>query len=124
MVKSKSGDLSGALVDYNHAIERDPHGARAFIGRGLVKQRIVSEHEDQGARIKELEELVTMLEYELACARGVSCEAALGELHSRQGLADPGSISVDLSCARPSAGSSSIDHGSGGVSSSLGIGRC
>ena len=31
--------------------------------RGLVKQRIVSEQEDQGARIKELEETVSILEY-------------------------------------------------------------
>ena len=39
--------------------------------RGLVKQRIVSEHEDQTARITELEETVAILEYELATARGV-----------------------------------------------------
>ena len=44
--------------------------------RGLVKQRIVSEHDDQIARIKELEEHVSMLEYELATARGVHPKAA------------------------------------------------
>jgi len=44
--------------------------------RGLVKQRIVSEHEDQSARIKELEEHVSILEYELACCRGVHPSAA------------------------------------------------
>ena len=38
--------------------------------RGLVKQRIDSEHEDQTARIKELEERVSVLEYELTCAGG------------------------------------------------------
>ena len=69
--------------------------------RGLVKQRIVSEHEDQTARILELEEHVTMLEYELACARGVhpcaisgvsdDCQASVGS--------SVGSLSVDHSAA-------------------------
>ena len=39
--------------------------------RGLVKERIDSEHQDQMARIKELEEHVGILEYELATERGV-----------------------------------------------------
>ena len=50
--------------------------------RGLVKERIVSEQEDQAARIKELEEHVSWLEYELATARGVHA-AALQPLPER-----------------------------------------
>ena len=62
--------------------------------RGLVKQRIVSEHEDQGARIKELEELVSILEYELACARGVHPNAIQLPGHSTSEVKS-GSHSVD-----------------------------
>lgn len=50
--------------------------------RGLVKERIVSEQEDQAARIKELEEHLSWLEYELATARGVHA-AALQPLPER-----------------------------------------
>ena len=49
-----------------------------------MKQRIVSEQNDQTARIKELEEHVALLEYELACARGVHPKA-LGPMHAEGG---------------------------------------
>lgn len=60
--------------------------------RGLVKSRIDCEHDDYVARIKELEEHVQMLEYELACSRGVH----------------PSFLTPTL-CSRES-GSSSVDH--------------
>ena len=61
--------------------------------RGLVKERIVSEHEDQTARIKELEEHVSLLEDELARARGVH-PSAMGMLGSND-AAPIGSTSID-----------------------------
>jgi len=50
--------------------------------RGLVKQRIVSQHEDLVARINELEEKVRQYELDLACASGAHPQAALNE-HTR-----------------------------------------
>lgn len=48
--------------------------------RGLVKQRIVSEHDDQLARIRELEEQLGVLEYDLSVSRGVHPAALVGQL--------------------------------------------
>ena len=67
--------------------------------RGLVRARIKSEHADYIARIKELEEHTTFLEYELACARGVhpSIGQPFRESASNLNLMQaPGSISVDI----------------------------
>ena len=51
--------------------------------RGLVKQRIVSQHEDLVARINELEEKVRQYELELQGVSGVHPKAAL-ELQKRE----------------------------------------
>ena len=61
--------------------------------RGLVKQRIVAEHAEKVARIKELEEMVANLEYELSLSRGVHPAAALSGAAQEQpgaGLSAPG----------------------------------
>ena len=75
--------------------------------RGLVKERIVSEHEDQTARIKELEEHVSFLEYELATARGVHADAMLPGLHDTLSYqhASRGGLSIDSRPRGPSGGS-------------------
>jgi len=85
--------------------------------RGLVKSRIVSEHEDQSARIKELEEVVSILEYELACARGVHPTAVHPTaVHSRLGDLSSGSHSVDHGGTRPTADSRTSGSATGTAS--------
>lgn len=68
--------------------------------RGLVRERIKSEHDDYIARIKELEEHTNFLEYELACARGV--HPSIGNPYREETINNSlqhagGSMSVDAS---------------------------
>ena len=73
--------------------------------RGLVNQRIRMEHEDQNARIKELEEHVSILECELSCARGVHPACAIANLSTEvSGGVSGGPVQV--------VGNLSVDHSS------------
>lgn len=65
--------------------------------RGLVKQRIVSQHEDLVNRISELEEKVRQLDMDLACASGAHERAALREHDKESKMAPTQSLMQSLS---------------------------